>query len=335
VSNGRTFEIQLSDGRCTTVKLPSYAMPHVKNVAGYYVEDGMDLIDLFIGSEGTIGVITEAELALTPRLGNLLTILIFFPSESDAVRFVHRIRGDHPQGRVYAEGPESIEYFDSNSLNLLRSRRNESTPLEIPEFPEEAVAAILLEQSYMEETFEKFIEALDIGLRENRSSLEDTMSATEDSDRKKLTNIRHTLPETVNQRIASRKRQIPEIHKVGTDTAVPDKYLDAMLDLYVERLVEERFEYVIFGHISENNLHVNMLPNTLEELKRAEKLAEEFAKYAVEHGGTVSGEHGIGKLKRNLLKIMYGEKSVEDMFQVKKTLDPQLILNPRNVFPTD
>ena len=335
VSNGRTFEIQLSDGRCTTVKLPSYAMPHVKNVAGYYVEDGMDLIDLFIGSEGTIGVITEAELALTPRLGNLLTILIFFPSESDAVRFVHRIRGDHPQGRVYAEGPESIEYFDSNSLNLLRSRRNESTPLEIPEFPEEAVAAILLEQSYMEETFEKFIEALDIGLRENRSSLEDTMSATEDSDRKKLTNIRHTLPETVNQRIASRKRQIPEIHKVGTDTAVPDKYLDAMLDLYVERLVEERFEYVIFGHISENNLHVNMLPNTLEELKRAEKLAEEFAKYAVEHEGTVSGEHGIGKLKRNLLKIMYGEKSVEDMFQVKKTLDPQLILNPRNVFPTD
>jgi len=154
------------------------------------------------------------------------------------------------------------------------------------------------------------------------------MSATEDSDRKRLTNIRHAIPETVNQVIASHKRRIPEIHKVGTDTAVPDEYLDAMLEYYVKRLVEERFVYVIFGHVSENNLHVNVLPNTLEELKRAEKLAEEFARYAVEHGGTVSGEHGVGKLKRSLLKVMYGERGVEEMFQVKKTLDPQLILNP-------
>jgi D-lactate dehydrogenase (cytochrome) len=332
----RTFEIQLSDGGHATVKLPSYPMPNVKNVAGYYVEEGMDLIDLFIGSEGTIGVVTEAELALAPRIGNLLTALIFFPSERDAIGFAHRVRGDHPEGRTYPEGPESIEYFDSNSLNLLRLRRKESTThLEIPEFPEEAVATILLEQSYMEGEFEKFIEALDVSLRENGSSLEDTMSTTQDSDRKRLTNIRHALPETVNRTIASRKRQIPEIHKVGTDTAVPDQYLDAMLDYYVKRLVEERFEYVIFGHISENNLHVNLLPNTLEELKRAERLAEEFARWAVEHGGTVSGEHGVGKLKRNLLKLMYGERGVEEMFQVKKTLDPQLILNPGNIFQTD
>jgi len=333
---GRTFKIQLSDGACVTVQLPSYSMPNVKNVAGYYVEEGMDLIDLFIGSEGTIGVVTEVELALAPRLRNLLTALILFPSERDAVQFVHRVRGDHPKGRAYAELPDSIEYFDRNSLNLLRLRRKESaTTLEIPEFPSGAVAAILLEQSYLGEEFEKFIEALDLGLRENGSSLENTMSATEDSDRKRLTNIRHVVPETINQTIATRKRKISEIHKVGTDTAVPDKYLDAMLDFYVKRLVEERFDYVIFGHISENNLHVNVLPNTLEELRRAERLAEEFARYAVERGGTVSGEHGVGKLKRNLLKAMYGQKGVDEMFQLKKTLDPQLILSPGNIFPTD
>jgi len=249
---GRTFEVQFSDGRCATVQLPSYSMPNVKNVAGYYVEEGMDLIDLFIGSEGTVGVLTEAELALALRLGNLLTALIFFPSESDAIGFVHRVRGDHPKGRAYAVLPESIEYFDSNSLNLLRLRRKESTtPLEIPEFPEWAKASILLEQSYMEEEFEKLIEALDVVLRENGSSLEDTMSATEDSDRKRLTNIRHAIPETVNQVIASRKRRIPEIHKVGTDTAVPDQYLDAMLDYYVKRLVEERFD--LRPHIREQS----------------------------------------------------------------------------------
>ncbi len=333
---GRTFEVQLSNGTCLTVKLPSYTMPNVKNVAGYYAEDAMDLIDLFIGSEGTIGVVMEAELALAPRLGNLLTALVFFPSERDALGFVHRIRGDHPQGRPYVECPESIEYFDSNSLNLLRLRRRESTmPLEIPEFPEKAEAAILLEQSYVEEEFEKLIEALDLSLRENGSSLEDTMSATDDSDAKRLTKIRHALPETVNQTIASRKRKIPEIHKVGTDTVVPDNCLDAMLEYYVKRLIEERFEYVIFGHIAENNLHVNILPNTLEELKRAEMAAEEFARWAVEHGGTISGEHGVGKLKRNLLKVMYGEKCVEEMFQVKKTLDPQLILNRGNIFAID
>ena len=331
---GRTFEIQLPDGRCVTVQLPSYSMPNVKTVAGYYVEEEMDLIDLFIGSEGTIGVLTEAELALTPRIGNLLTALIFFPSERDAIGFVHRVRGDHPKGRAYAELPESIEYFDSNSLNLLR-RKESTTPLEIPEFPEKAVAAVLLEQSYAEDEFEGFIEALDVSLRENGSSLEDTMSATTDSDGKRLTNIRHAIPETVNQVIASHKRKIAEVHKVGTDTAVPDQYLDAMLDYYLKRLVEERFEYVIFGHISENNLHVNVLPNTLEELRRAERLAEEFARWAVEHGGTVSGEHGVGKLKRNLLKLMYGERGVKGMFQVKKALDPQLILNPGKIFSTD
>ena len=161
------------------------------------------------------------------------------------------------------------------------------------------------------------------------------MSATDDSGRKRLTEIRHAVPETVNQRIASLKSKIPEVHKVGTDTAVPDQYLDAMLDYYLRRLAEEGFEYVIFGHISENNLHVNVLPSTLEELKRAERLAEEFARYAVEHGGTVSGEHGVGKLKRSLLKLMYGEKGVEEMFQVKKALDPQLILNLGDIFPID
>lgn len=332
----RTFEIQLSDGGSAIVNLPSYVMPDVKNAAGYYVEEGMDLVDLFIGSEGTLGVITEAELALAPRLGNLLTALIFFPSELDALGFVHRIRGDFAKGRAYAEGPESMEYFDSNSLNLLRlSRKESTTPMEIPEFPERAEAAILLEQSYSEEEFEKLVESLEVSLRENRSSLEDTMSATDDSGRKRLTEIRHAVPETVNQRIASLKMKIPEIHKVGTDTAVPDQYLDAMLDCYVKRLVEERFEYVIFGHISENNLHVNVLPSTLEELRRAERLAEDFARYAVEHGGTVSGEHGVGKLKRSLLKVMYGEKGVEEMFQVKKALDPQLILNLGDIFPID
>jgi D-lactate dehydrogenase (cytochrome) len=87
----------------------------------------------------------------------------------------------------------------------------------------------------------------------------------------------------------------------------------------------------MFGHIAENHLHVNLLPKTEEELVQGEKLAQELAEEAVRLGGTVSAEHGIGKMKRSLLKIVFSDTEINQMLSIKRALDPNLILCPGNM----
>jgi D-lactate dehydrogenase (cytochrome) len=96
-------------------------------------------------------------------------------------------------------------------------------------------------------------------------------------------------------------------------------------------LEASKLEYYMFGHIAENHLHVNLLPKTEEELVQGEKLAQELAEEAVRLGGTVSAEHGIGKMKRSLLKIVFSDTEINQMLSTKRALDPNLILCPGNM----
>ena len=105
-----------------------------------------------------------------------------------------------------------------------------------------------------------------------------------------------------------------------------------MMEVYTSHLKKEGFEYVIFGHIGENHLHVNILPKSEEELKKAKELYLTFAKKAVEFGGSVSGEHGIGKLKKSMLEVLYSKDDISEMKKIKQALDPAGILNPGNLF---
>jgi len=118
------------------------------------------------------------------------------------------------------------------------------------------------------------------------------------------------------------------IHKVGTDIAVPDRHLRDILAFYREKLSEARLRSVVFGHIGNNHLHVNMIPETYEELERAKVLYREFALKGCALGGTVSAEHGIGKLKREYLLLQYSPEAIAGMRAVKAALDPDGILNP-------
>jgi len=119
--------------------------------------------------------------------------------------------------------------------------------------------------------------------------------------------------------------------KVGTDMAVPDLHLKDMMESYRSMLATERIRHVIFGHIGNNHLHVNMIPSNYDELLRAKKLYLSFAKRAVDMGGSVSAEHGIGKLKKEFLTIQYGEEAIGEMRAVKNALDPGHLLNPGDV----
>jgi FAD/FMN-containing dehydrogenase len=121
--------------------------------------------------------------------------------------------------------------------------------------------------------------------------------------------------------------------KLNTDFAVPLARNREMLNYYHARLRESGIDYVLFGHIGDAHLHVNVLPNSEAEFQAAQKLLLEFAGHAVELGGTVSAEHGLGKRKAHLLELQYTHDQIESMKAVKRRLDPAWLLNQGNLFP--
>ncbi|MBV9611515.1 MAG: hypothetical protein JO091_03545, partial [Acidobacteriaceae bacterium] len=147
------------------------------------------------------------------------------------------------------------------------------------------------------------------------------------ADHERFRNFRHALASAVVEQ--GRRGGA----KFSTDFAVP---LDRNRDLYAyyRRRCDELFpgEYTIFGHVGDANVHVNLLPKSAEGATRADELMEDFAGYVVSLGGTVAAEHGVGKIKTNLLKLMYSPDEIEAMKEVKRRLDPQWLLGRGTMF---
>jgi D-lactate dehydrogenase (cytochrome) len=312
------------DGTATDIPLPLYIRPDVKCATGYYGKPGMDLIDLFIGSEGTLGVITSIEIALKTKPQTAM-FLAPFPSINDAVSFVIYVRTakDSPQSLSIL----SLEYLDPNSFRLLHEiNEDQKLRMKLPS----GSAAILSEFAYtdLEDAMQFVIEAL----QKFNSPMNDTISGLDERDKERLKTLRHSIPEAINSIIAKRKKDISSLHKLGTDTAVPDNRLLELMTSYKEKLDQSSLEYYVFGHIAENHLHVNVIPKSLPELKTAEALVQDLAQEAVDLGGAVSAEHGIGKLKSGFMNIMYSKKEIEQMIATKRALDPNWIMSPGNMF---
>lgn len=323
----RRFEIVAASGETRGFEVPRYRMPAVKSSAGYFAAAGMDLIDLFIGSEGTLGVISEAEVRIVRRPENLLSLVPFFPSEEDALGFFPEAKAAFPDALAF-------EYFDSSSLEILREKkRADGAGSPLPPLPEAARAAIFFEIPYTEEDLDGRIAALDDLLGRRHSSTDLTWTGMEDAEREKVRLFRHALPEAVNAIVAKNQRGCPAVHKMSTDLAVPGDKLFEMIGFYAEKLRAAKLPHAVFGHIGENHLHVNMLPRSEAELALSRELALEFSRKAVSLGGTVSAEHGIGKLKHPYLEILYGEAGLQEMAGVKAALDPKGILGRGNILP--
>jgi D-lactate dehydrogenase (cytochrome) len=139
--------------------------------------------------------------------------------------------------------------------------------------------------------------------------------------------FRHQLPVLVNEWLARHQQR-----KVSTDMAVPDEEFAAMLRFYRETLHACGLQYVIFGHVGDNHVHVNIMPRNENEAAEARAIYMRFARRAVEFGGTISAEHGIGKLKRDYLRLLYGEEHLREMAALKRALDPACILGRGNIF---
>lgn len=314
----RALTVATMDGQLRTFRrgdvvpfdVPTLRRPATtKNTAGYALQPGMDWIDLFTGSEGTLGVVTGAELALLPSWpGELITGVVFFGDDEPAVAAVDAWRA--------VEGVRMLEYCDAASLELLRPR--------FPEIPSSARAALLIEQEAGPGEDEAWLERLESsGAFADRSWF-----ATGARDREHFRRFRHALPELVNDTVRRRG-----FTKLGSDYAVPLHQNLEMLRLYRAALdAEFAGRYVIFGHIGDAHLHVNILPASQTEFDRGRAIMVDLAREAVRLGGTVSAEHGLGKRKAGLLSLMFTPEEVDAMRAVKRQLDPQCLLGQGTLF---
>jgi D-lactate dehydrogenase (cytochrome) len=296
----------------------------------------MDLIDLFIGSEGTLGVITELEIRLikAPKINS--GIVAFFCDENKALSFVKEIRSEEQNNIEVRHGERlvAIEFFNHEALKLIR-KLSEANPMlkRVGELPEHFHSAIYLE--YHLENEEKQLASLfKVGevIKGCGGNEKDTWVAMNSSAMESLHFFRHAVPEAVNMIIDERKKLDPRISKLGTDMAVPDDELENIMTLYSSTLKDAKLQSVMFGHIGNNHIHVNILPNSMEEYSTGKKLYLRWADKVVEMKGSVSAEHGIGKLKVSFLKKMYGNNAIEDMRKLKAHFDPDKRLNPGNLF---
>jgi FAD/FMN-containing dehydrogenase len=289
-----------------TVRVPSTT----KNSAGYYLRPNLDWVDLLSGSEGTLGIITEAELQLLPEPAAILSGVVFFPSEEQALDSVDAWR-TLPNLRL-------LESMDERALDILRPHYPSISPA--------ARAALLLEQDLASEE-DPEVDLWTERLTAQQALEEESWFGFTASDRERFIDFRHALPTLVVEK--ARRNGA----KFGSDFAVP---LERSRDLYAyyRERCNELFpnEYTIFGHVGDANVHVNLLPSTPERAKVAGDLMEDFARYVVSLKGTVAAEHGIGKTKTNLLKLMYSADEIEAMKDVKRQLDPDWLLGRGTIF---
>ncbi len=306
--DGSVREIRRGD----KIDFPVPAIPRpetTKHTAGYFLQPDMDWVDLFIGSEGTLGIVTEAAVRLVKMPRDLLAGVIFFPADGLALEAVEQWRS--------VSRLRMLEYLDAGSLRLLRKKYSD--------VPGNAAAALLVEQEILTESD---VDDWEPRLENSGALVERSWFAAGDHDRERFRQFRHSLPEAVNTTVRQRS-----LLKMGTDFAVPLARNREMMAFYRHRL-EETFpdQYVIFGHIGDAHVHVNVLPKDGEESERAKALITELAAKVVSLGGTVSAEHGLGKRKIDLLGIQYTPAQIEMMKAVKRRFDPKWLLGQGTLF---
>jgi D-lactate dehydrogenase (cytochrome) len=264
---------------------------------------------------------------LVPRPETFFNGIVFFKDNNDLMAFVDEARGASRQRskNPVATAPGSdidatmIEYFDRNSLGFVAEK--------FPETPDGMAGAIYFEQDTSADDEDAVFASWQKLLEKHNADLDRSWFATNDADREKMRNFRHAMPVAANERFARNG-----FKKVSTDMAVPAERFRSLLNFYEDICVASGIEHVIFGHIGDCHLHLNLFPKNEAENEKARHIYGRCVAQAIMLGGTVSAEHGIGKLKRKYLAAMMGERYLNEMAAIKKALDPNGILGRGNMF---
>ena len=317
LKRGSTIEnpLKLANGRGIDFPEISYKSPTCKNAAGYFVRPGMDWLDLFIGSDGTLCIFTRVRLKLIKNPAQFISGVIFFKKEEKCWELVHLIKNSNSE----LIKPCSLEYFDGRSLNRLRNK--------FERIPQYATAALFFENDIQKiDDYELTLNAWFDFLNVEGIINDDSWFSQSAKDIKRFHEFRHSIPVIINEENSKLGRL-----KIGTDMAVPDRYFFEMMRLYKLELEQSKIDFVTFGHIGDNHLHINLLPEP-NQIDKAYNIYDTLVNHILGWQGTVSAEHGIGKLKRKFFSQMVGNSSLQQLKTIKRIFDPRFLLGNGNLF---
>jgi D-lactate dehydrogenase (cytochrome) len=324
----------------------SYRMPEVpKCSAGYFAAPAMDLIDLFIGSEGTLGVITAATLRVIPACSGLVMAMVPVRSEANALELVGGLRRAAQQtwrdGDPAGIDVAAIEHLDRRCLELLREDATDArlgvvVPADTDivllvqlELPSELTPAAAFDQIAAALSPEPPDTALVrfCRLLHSHGVFDHAELALPGDERRvrQFLAFREAAPLAVNRRVAEAKRAIDaRIDKTAADMIVPFERLADMLARYRDGYERRGLDYAIWGHVSDGNVHPNVIPRSYDDVIAGRDAILEFGRDAAALGGSPLAEHGVGRsaLKQALLRQLYGDAGIAEMRAIKRVLDP-------------
>ncbi|MCY8345935.1 glycolate oxidase subunit GlcD [Bacillus haynesii] len=277
-----------------------------KDVAGY------DLTRLFVGSEGTLGIITEATLKLIPAPETKKTILALFQDIDSAAQTVSNII-------AHKIIPATLEFLDQPTIQVIEDFAKIGLPVH-------AKAVLLIEQDGTEETVRRDIAVIEeICKKGNAVSVQ---TAQTESEAENLREARRTA-------LSALARLKPTT--ILEDATVPRSEIAEMVKAINTIAEKHQISICTFGHAGDGNLHPTCTTDVRnsEEMKRVEQAFEDIFKKAVELGGTITGEHGVGEMKAPYLELKLGKAGIAAMKAVKQALDPNSIMNPGKIFAKD
>lgn len=349
------FELALSE-ETVRVPVPTYHMPEVMKLsAGYFAEPNMDLIDLFIGSEGTLGVVTAATLRVLAVRPAICYAFVPFEHRRHALEFVRQLRlvsiETRRTGNSRGVDVSAIEYFDARSLEIVREegldRANSVT------IPPTAVTALLItvelppevttEVAYYQIGGAEFSTAPDLPLVRFCRMLMDAglfedVEIAVPGDRARagqLLGIREGVPAAVNARVGRAAEADRRISKTAADMIVPFDHIEALLDYYDAEFGRRGLDAAVWGHIADGNVHPNVIPRSFADVESGRAAILAFGREVIRLGGSPLAEHGVGRnpVKQRLLRDLYGDRGIEEMRAVKRAIDPEGRLAPGVLFP--
>lgn len=323
--------VMKSDGTLHTLtRQKDTQLERCKNRAGYLLNldaNGKpDPLDLVIGSEGTLGLVTQATLSLIPNPDDHVAGITFFPSLASALRFVA-----HAMSPASSLTPRALELMDRACLNILA---HDPTCFKIPETAE---AALYFKYNFKHDSdhhaiLEQWLAAFDshFSTRSEKSLIDDTVLATTRAQKDALRTLRHRIPATMHERM--RAYTPMGGGKVSTDWWVPTAHIEEAMAQVIAESAPLRDRLYLFGHIGNGHPHVNYITQTADEKQLAQHLVISQCKRAAAWGGGVAGEHGIGKLKHALLAIQQPSPVIARMRAIKTAWDPHWLLGQGNLF---